>query len=67
MRTWPALLVCSLAFAAKPAPKPKAPPLTPEQRAAQAIVKRMSLTDQVAQLVIVVCFGDAYSTKSAEY
>ena len=27
----------------------------------------MSLSDQVAQLVISVCYGDAYSTKSPEY
>src|SRR5215472_14950224 len=61
------LLMAALAFAAKPTPKPKAPPLTAEQRTAQSIVKRMSLRDQVAQLVIAVCHGEAYSTRSAEY
>src|SRR5262245_8591105 len=61
------LLAATLAFAAKPAPKPKAPPTTPEQRSAQSIVRRMSLRDQVAQLVIAVWHGDAPSTRSAEY
>jgi beta-N-acetylhexosaminidase len=67
MRTAAIVLLSAAAFAAKPAPKPKTAPLTPEQRAAQTIVKRMSLTDQVAQLVIVVCYGDTYSTKSPEF
>jgi beta-N-acetylhexosaminidase len=49
------------------ASKPKPPPLTPEQRAAQAWMKPMSLRDKVAQLVIVVADGDVYSTKSADY
>ena len=61
------LFVVAAAFAAKPAPKPKGPPLTPEQKAALAIVKKLSLADQVAQLVIAVCYGDTYSTKSPEY
>jgi beta-N-acetylhexosaminidase len=52
--------------AAKPA-KPKAAPLTPELRAAQALMKPMSLRDRVAQLVIVVADGDVYSTKSPDY
>jgi beta-N-acetylhexosaminidase len=43
------------------------PPISPELRAAQAMVKRMSLNDQAAQLVIVVCIGDVYSMKSPEY
>src|SRR5260370_15316479 len=52
--------------AAKPA-KPKPAPLTPELRAAQALMKPMSLRDRVAQLVIVVADGDVYSTKSPDY
>ena len=44
-----------------------APPLSPDMRAAQAMARRMSLADQAAQLVIVVCNGDVYSLKSPEY
>ena len=47
--------------------KPKAPPLTPEQRATQGQMKAMSLRDKVAQLVIVNANGDVYSTKSPDY
>ena len=60
----------SIQSATPPAPKaakPKAAPLTPEQRAAQALMKPMSLRDKVAQLVIVVANGDVYSTKSPDY
>ena len=59
-----ALFVAAAAFAvaAKPAPKPKPPPLTPEQRAAQALLKPLSLRDRVAQLVIGVVYADAMSS-----
>jgi beta-N-acetylhexosaminidase len=54
--------------ASKPVVKSKkAPPLTPEQKAAQAIMKPMSLRDRVAQLIIATCYGDAPGTKTAEY
>jgi beta-N-acetylhexosaminidase len=62
-----ALLLSVAAIAAKPAPKAKKPPLTAEQRAAQSIMKSMSLRDRVAQLIIATCYGDAPATKSAEY
>jgi beta-N-acetylhexosaminidase len=52
---------------AKSAAKPKKPPLTAEQRAAQSIMKSMSLRDRVAQLIVGTCYGDAPATKSAEY
>ena len=53
---------------AKPeAAKSKAAPLTAEQRAAQALMRPMSLRDKVAQLVIVNANGDVYSTKSPDY
>jgi beta-N-acetylhexosaminidase len=72
-----AILLTVAAFAAKPPAKsaPKAPaqpkvpaaPLTADQRAAQAIMKSMTLHDKAAQLVIVVSNGDVLSTKSADY
>src|SRR5271166_638493 len=58
-----ALLTAVALFAAKP----KKPVLTPEQRAAQSIMKSLSLRDKVAQLVIGVCYGDAPSRKSVEF
>ena len=67
------LIALAVAFAIEAATpkttKPKAPPLalTPEQRAAQALMKPMSMRDKAAQLVIVVANGDVYSTKSPEY
>ncbi len=67
MRLLATILLVSAAFAAKPAPKPKAPPLSAEQRSAQSLLKSMSLRDKAAQLVIVVSNGDALSTKSADY
>jgi beta-N-acetylhexosaminidase len=68
-RTWPmALLIALPVFAATPkAAKPKPAPLPPELRAAQALMKPMSLRDRVAQLVIVVANGDVYSAKSPDY
>jgi beta-N-acetylhexosaminidase len=45
----------------------KGPPLTADQRAAQALMRSMTLRDRVAQLVIAVCDGDVYSTHSKEY
>jgi hypothetical protein len=47
-------------------PKPKAVPLTPDQRAAQVLMKTMSLRDKAAQLVIVVANGEVYSAKSPD-
>jgi beta-N-acetylhexosaminidase len=61
------LAAAMLASAAKPAPKPKPPPLTPEQRAAQAILKPLSLRDRVAQLVIGVVYADPMSSTSTEF
>jgi beta-N-acetylhexosaminidase len=67
-----AALALLLSMAAMGATKPsaktkKAPVLTPEQRAAQAIMKSMTLHDRVAQLIIATCYGDAPGTKTAEY
>src|ERR1700677_113323 len=67
-----AALALLLSMAAIGATKPsaktkKAPVLTPEQRAAQAIMKSMTLHDRVAQLIIATCYGDAPGTKTAEY
>src|SRR5216684_4476526 len=62
-----ALTACAAALAATKAPKPKKPVLTPDQRAAQSLMKSLSLHDKVAQMVIGVCYGDAPSRKSAEY
>ena len=56
-----------LASAAKPAPKPRLAPLTPEQRAAQSILKSLSLRDRVAQLVIGVVYADPVSSTSTEF
>src|ERR1700730_7553476 len=63
----PTLLFALTILAAPKPPKPKPAPLTPEQRAVQALMKPMSLRDKVAQLVIVVADGDVYSTKSPDY
>src|SRR5580698_3274766 len=41
------LAAAALAFAVKPVPKPKPLPLTPEQKAAQALLKPLSLHDRV--------------------
>jgi beta-N-acetylhexosaminidase len=68
MRSFFAVLTFSICvFAAKPAPKAKKPVLTPEQKAAQSLMKSMSLRDRVAQLVIGVAYGDVPSRKSPEY
>ena len=56
-----------LSFAAIAATKVKKPSLTAEQRAAQSIMKSMSLRDRVAQLIIATCYGDAPGTKTTEY
>ncbi len=66
------LLMTAVVFAAKPAPKPKAaqpkpPVLTPEQRAAQALLKPLSLRDRVAQLVIGVAYADPIPSTSADF
>ncbi len=47
--------------------KASAPAISPDLRAAQAMVRRMSLNDQAAQLIVVVTYGDVYSAKSPEY
>ena len=62
-----ALAATAAAPPATKSAKPKPAPLTPELRAAQALMKPMSLRDRVAQLVIVVADGDVYSTKSPDY
>ncbi len=62
-----ALILGSALWGARPASKPKRPPLSPEQRAAQSILRGMSLRDRVAQLVIGVAYGDVPSRKSREY
>jgi beta-N-acetylhexosaminidase len=62
------LLLSVAALAAPKAPvKTKKAPLTADQRAAQSIMKPMSLRDRVAQLIIATCYGDAPGTKSPEY
>jgi len=61
------LLGIAAIAATKPTPKPKKPSLTPDQRAAQSIMKSMSLRDRVAQLIVGTCYGDAPATKSPEY
>ena len=60
-------LITILVIPAFAAPKPKPAALTAEQRAAQALMKPMSLREKVAQLVIVTANGDVYSTKSPDY
>jgi beta-N-acetylhexosaminidase len=63
-----ALLLTGAALAAPKAPvKTKKAPLTADQRAAQSIMKSMSLRDRVAQLIVATCYGDAPATKSPEY
>jgi beta-N-acetylhexosaminidase len=62
-----ALLVVGAAYGAKPTAKPKRVPVSPEQRAAQGLLKSMSLRDRVAQLVIGVAYGDVPSRTSPEY
>jgi beta-N-acetylhexosaminidase len=66
------LLLAAAAFAAKPAPKskapqPKPPVLTPEQKIAQALLKPLSLRDRVAQLVMGVAYADPIASTSAEF
>ncbi len=60
-------LIAAAVFAAKPAPKPKAPPLTPDQRAAQALLKPLSLHDRVAQLILATATADPISSRSPEF
>ena len=71
MKSARAALALLLSVAALAAPKPpakaKKPALTADQRAAQSIMKSMSLRDRVAQLIVATCYGDAPSTKSQEY
>ena len=54
-------LACGLLQGAPKPPKP-----TAEQRAAQAILKTLTLHDRVAQLVIVVAYGDAPGSQTKE-
>ena len=62
-----ALVWAGAIYAAKPSVRIKRPVLSPEQRAAQALLRPMSLRDRVAQLVIGVAYGDVPSRKSPEY
>jgi hypothetical protein len=62
-----ALVLVGAVYGAKPTAKPKRAPVSPEQRAAQALLKSMSLRDRVAQLVIGVAYGDVPSRTSPEY
>ena len=55
-----------LALPAFPAPKLKTK-TTPEQRAAQGLLRSLSLHDRVAQLVIGVAYGDAPAAQSKEF
>ncbi|HLH44690.1 MAG TPA: glycoside hydrolase family 3 N-terminal domain-containing protein [Bryobacteraceae bacterium] len=57
----------SLAFGAKASPKPKSQPLTSDQRSALSLVKRMTLSDQVAQMVMISAHGQVYGARSPEY
>ena len=60
-----AALACSaFVFAAKPVARPK---IGPDQRAAQTIMKSLSLREEVAQLIVEVCYGDVPSTNSSEF
>ncbi len=61
------LLVAGFAFAAKPGPKPKPPQLTPDQRAAQALLMPLSLRDRVAQLILASATADVVSSTSPEF
>lgn len=61
------LAAAVLAFAAKPGPKPKPAPLTPEQRAAQDLLKPLNLHDRVAQLVMGVVYADPMPSNSPEF
>jgi beta-N-acetylhexosaminidase len=72
----PSLLLAAVAFAAKPAPKPKTPapkpttkpaPLTPEQRAAQALLKPLTLRDRVAQLILGAASADPVASTSTDF
>src|ERR1700722_19122908 len=63
----PLLASIAAIAATKPAVKAKKLVLTPDQRAAQSIMKSLSLRDRVAQLIVGTCYGDAPATKSAEY
>lgn len=63
-----ALLVGVAGIAAtKPVVKTKKPALAPDQRAAQSILKSMTLRDRVAQLIVGTCYGEAPASKSAEF
>src|SRR5258706_2511658 len=61
------VLTPAAAFAGKPAAKPRSKPLTPEERAAQALMRPLNLHDRVAQLVIGVCYGEALSTRNPDF
>ncbi|MBY0505672.1 MAG: glycoside hydrolase family 3 protein [Bryobacteraceae bacterium] len=51
---------------AKPAPKPLAPPAHAPAEV-QRWMRSMTLRDQIAQLVIIPCFGEAHSSQSADF
>src|ERR1700735_3688145 len=62
-----ALLVAGAAYGAKPTTKVKRAPLSPEQRAAQALLESMSLRGRAAQLVVGGAYGDVPSRTAPEY
>jgi len=55
--------------AADPAPKPPKldPKIAAERRAAQSLLKSLSLRDRVGQLVVAISYGNVPSTQSTEY
>lgn len=55
------------AFAVSPAAKPKTPPPTPEQRAAQALLRTLTLRDRVAQLIMASATADLVSSTAPEF
>ena len=61
-----ALLLAAAAWAQR-APAPAKPKPTPAQRAAQNLLRSLSLQDRVAQLVIGVAYGDVPGVRSKEY
>jgi beta-N-acetylhexosaminidase len=66
-RAFLALTLAAGLIAAPKAPTKPKPALTAEERAAQAMMKSLSLRDRVAQMIIGTCYGDAPGMKTAEY
>jgi beta-N-acetylhexosaminidase len=68
VRIFFALLAGCGVFAASPVTRPKpSPPRPSEQRTAEALARRMSLSDLAAQLVVVAAHGEAYGARSSDY